>query len=295
MVLRSRLSVILPNCLIKCLNDLAMGHELIYNFATSVAVTTHRSVVKLLTGKFSYNTSISMIKIPFDRCVILTTLDFDRIIDRLESEIYDRRFEYQPKANRSAKHQRYYGDLHGFKFLATRMIGCKYLHLPGFLLPSVEGTIDHLHNGYEISLNVKLNNWTFILLLTWLGGLFTFTMSSLLDNMLGDVKDYRYLSDVGISIGIYLAIVGYFYFAAWRATKFFKSLFAQRLLGTTSIVAPQQNWLPSIQRQQLALQRSSVDWMRKNLPSFPSTPDARKAAMSGKMPDRSQKQDEWGE
>ncbi len=235
-----------------------------------------------------------MIKIPFDRCVILTTLDFDRIMDRLESEIYDRRFQYQPKANRSDKHQHYYGEIHGFKFLATRMIGGKYLHLPGFMLPSVEGTIDQLHNGYEVSLSVKLHNMTFILLLTWFGGLFTFAVSSLLDNTLGEIKDYRYLSDVGISVACYLLTVCYFYFSAWRATKFFKTLFAQRLLGTTNIAAPQQNWLPNVQRQQLAIQRSSIDWMRKNLPSFPSTPEAR-TAMKGKMPDRRQQQDEWGD
>lgn len=225
-----------------------------------------------------------MIKIPFNRCIILTTLDFDRIIDRLESAIYDRRFQYQPQPDRSAKRQRYFGELQGFKFLATRIIGSKYLHLPGFLLPTIEGKIDQLHNGYEISLNVKLHDVTFILLLTWLGALLTFSISSLLDNILGEIKDYRYLSDVGISIVLYLVTIGYFYVASWRARKFFKTLFAQRLLGTTSIVAPQSNWLPTVQRQQLAIQRSSIDWMRKNLPSFPSTPDARTMPMKGKIP-----------
>jgi hypothetical protein len=231
-----------------------------------------------------------MIKIPFDRCVILTTLDFDRIIDRLESEIYDRRFNYTPNNNRSVKYQRYFGELRGFKFLATRIIGNKYLHLPGFFLPCIEGTIDQLHNGYEISLRVKLNNWTFVALLTWLGGLFTFTMSSIIDNVLGDVKDYRYLTDVGISIGLCLLTICYFYFASWRATKFFKNLFAQRLLGTTNIAAPQPKWQPQI--PQLALQRSSVDWMRQNLPSFPSTPDAINSAMKGKMSTKSKQQDD---
>jgi hypothetical protein len=228
-----------------------------------------------------------MIKIPFDRCVILTTLDFDRIIDRLESEIYDRRLENRPKTKRAARWQHYYGELSGFKFTATRIIGIKYLHLPGFLLPTIEGKIDQLYNGYEISLDVKLHTWTFIALLTWLGGLFTFTASSILDNVLGEVRDYRYLTDVSISISLFLLTVFYLYFASWRGTKFFKALFAQRLLGTTSIVAPQTTqWQPSLQRQQLALQRSSIDWMRRNLPSFPSTPDARTATvkqdMSGK-------------
>ncbi len=227
-----------------------------------------------------------MIKLPFDRCVILTTLDFDRIIDRLESEIYDRRLDSRPKPKRSARWQRYYGELSGFKFTATRIIGLKYLHLPGFLLPTVEGRIDQLYNGYEISLAVKLHTWTAIALLTWLGGLLTFTLSSVFDNVLGDVRDHRYLTDVSISISLFLLTISYLYFASWRATKFFKALFAQRLLGTTSIVAPQNQWQPNIQRQQLALQRSSIDWMRRNLPSFPSTPDARTATgkidMSGK-------------
>jgi hypothetical protein len=227
-----------------------------------------------------------MIKIPFDRCVILTTLDFDRIIDRLESEIYDRRLENRPKPKRSARWQHYYGELRGFKFTATRIIGFKYLHLPGFLLPTIEGTIDQLYNGYEISLDVKLHTWTAIGLLTWLGGLFTFTASSILDNVLGEVRDYRYLTDVSISISLFLLTVFYLYFSSWRATKFFKALFAQRLLGTRDIVAPQTQWQPTLQRQKLALQRSSIDWMRRNLPSFPSTPDARTATtkqdMSGK-------------
>jgi hypothetical protein len=224
-----------------------------------------------------------MIKLPFDRCVILTTLDFDRIIDRLESEIYDRRVENRPKPKRSARWQRYYGELRGFKFTATRIIGFKYLHLPGFLLPTVEGTIDQLYNGYEISLDVKLHTWTFIALLAWLGGLFTFTVSSIFDNVLGEVRDYRYLTDVSISISLFLLTVFYLYFASWRATRFFKALFAQRLLGTTNIAAPQTQWQPNLQRQQLALQRSSIDWMRRNLPSFPSTPDARTATTKRDM------------
>ena len=226
-----------------------------------------------------------MIKIPFDRCVILTTLDFDRIMDRLESEIYDRRFQYQPNTKRTAKHQHYYGELQGFKFVATRTIGSKYLHLPGFLIPSIEGKIQPLYNGYEISLEVKLHNLTFMLLLTWFGALFAFTVSSLLDNILGEVKGSGYLTNVSISVGIYLMVVGYIYFAAWRSTKFFRSLFAQRLLGTTNIVmVSNSNWQTGIQRQQQIFQRSSVDWLKHNLPSFPSTTDSQVATMKTKLP-----------
>ncbi len=219
-----------------------------------------------------------MIKIPFDRCVILTTLDFDRIMDRLESAIYDRRFQYQPNKKRTPTRQRYYGQLEGFKFVATRTIGSKYLHLPGFLIPSIEGKIQQLYNGYEISLVVKLNSLTFMLLLTWFGALFTFTVCSLLDNVLGDVQDSGYLTDVGISVAIYLLMIAYIYFASWRSTKFFKSLFAQRLLGTTNIVMTSNpSWQPGIHRKQQILQRSSVDWLKRNLPSFPSNTDSQVA------------------
>jgi hypothetical protein len=235
-----------------------------------------------------------MIKIPFNRCVILTTLDFDRIIDRLESAIYDPRFPQTYGFGRTTRSQRYGGELHGFKFQATRIIGHKRIHIPLFLLPEVEGTIEQLHHGHEISLNVGLHNFTFMLLLTWFGGLFTFTTACIVDNVLGDIKDYHYLVDVGISLAIYLVTIAYFYFAAWRSTKFFKNLFAQRLLGTRSLrLEPQAQWEPDHQLPQIAIQRSAVDWMRANLPAFPSTPDGRTAAMkSNKMPTDRQHQDE---
>ncbi len=235
-----------------------------------------------------------MIKIPFNRCVILTTLDFDRIIDRLESAIYDPRFSQIYGFGKTSNSQRYGGELHGFKFQATRMIGSKHIHVPLFLLPEVEGTIEQLHHGHEISLKVGLHNFTFMLLLTWFGGLFTFTTACIIDNVLGDVKDYRYLVDVGISLLIYLAMVAYFYFAAWRSTKFFKNLFAQRLLGMRSqIPAAQNDWGADLQLQKIAIQRSAVDWMKTNLPALPSTPDGRTATMkSNKMPTDHQRQDE---
>ena len=221
-----------------------------------------------------------MIKIPFDRCVILTTLDFDRIMDRLETAIYDQRFQYQPNTRRTAKRQRYYGELQGFKFIATRTIGSKYLHLPGFLFPSIEGKIQQIYKGYEISLAVKLHDVTFMLLLTWLGALVAFGVSSLLDNVLGEVKGSGYLVDVGISAGLYLLAIAYIYFASWRAVKFFKSLFSQRLLGTTSIVVGNTGWQPIVQIRQ----RSSVDWLKRNLPSFPSTTDSKVSAVKTKLP-----------
>ena len=220
-----------------------------------------------------------MIKIPFDRCVILTTLDFDRIMDRLESAIYDQRFQFQPNSRRTPNRQRYYGELQGFKFTATRTIGSKYLHLPGFLIPSIEGKIQQIYKGYEISLSVKLHDLTFMFLLTWLGALFTFTVSSLLDNIVGEVKDSGYLVDVGISVGIYLLAIAYIYYAAWRAVKFFKSLFTQRLLGTTNITIGNTGWQPQIR------QISSVDWLKRNLPSFPVTTDS-EVATKTKIPSK---------
>ena len=110
-----------------------------------------------------------MIKIPFDRCVILTTLDFEQISERLATAIYDPRFSADRSAERAPKHQYYCGQIHGFKFSASRLIGHKYFHLPLVLSPTIEGNINALSTGYEISLTAKLQNVTVVLLLTWLG------------------------------------------------------------------------------------------------------------------------------
>ncbi len=224
-------------------------------------------------------------KIPFDRCVILTTLDFDRILDRLESAIYDSRFQPSYDAydfDKPPSNQAYYGELRGFKFSATRTIGFKHFHLPSFLLPTVEGRIDRLHNGYEISLSIDIHNFTCIIMLAWFGALFTFTASSILDNVLGEINDYSYLEDVPISLCLYLSIVAYFYFSARRATKFFKILFSQRLLGTSAIVlATKPKWQMDLQYQQATFSRTAVQWMRVNLPSLPKN-----SAVMGKMSER---------
>ena len=111
------------------------------------------------------------------------------------------------------------------------------------------------------------------------GVLNLFTVSSLLDNIVGEVKDSGYLVDVGISVGIYLLAIAYIYYAAWRAVKFFKSLFTQRLLGTTNITIGNTGWQPQIR------QISSVDWLKRNLPSFPSTTDSQVATKT-KIPSK---------
>ncbi len=223
-----------------------------------------------------------MIKIPFNRCLIVTTLDFDRILDRLESAIYDSRFEPSYSFDRSPRKQRYHGEIRGFKFLATRTIGHKYFHLPSLFLPTIEGTIAQVHNGYEISLKVALHNWICLILLGCLGGLVTFVTASVVDNVLGEIQMYQYLNDLLLSLAIYLAIVAYFYLAAWRSIKFFKSLFAQRLLTTSAIVlVTKPKWQMELQYQQATFNRTAVDWIRVNLPSLPSSP-----VVSRKMSDR---------
>jgi hypothetical protein len=218
-----------------------------------------------------------MIKIPFDRCVILTTLDFPQVTDRLESAIYDPRVPFQITDFTSPKHQPYVGQIRGFKFLATKIIGHKHLHLPIFLSPTIEGDINSLQSGYEISLAVRLNNVTFVLLLTWLGGLLT-TISSALDNILVDAKNYQYLTTVQIAILCYLLVLAYLYFSAWSTTKFFRCLFAQGFTGTTKIgVVNRQIWDSALQFQQVddiptripQEPKSATDWLRHNLPSFP--------------------------
>lgn len=223
------------------------------------------------------NIDRAMIRIPFDRCVILTTLDFAQVTDRLKSVIYDPNIPWQATNLNSLKHQPYFGQVRGFKFLATQIIGHKYLHLPIFLSPTIEGNINSLQSGYEISLAVRLNNVTFVLLLTWLGGLLT-TVSSVLDNILVDAKNYQYLTTVQIAILCYLLVLAYLYFSAWSTTKFFRGLFAQGFTGTTKIgVVERPIWDSALQFQEVGDfptgisqdRKSATDWLRHNLPSFP--------------------------
>ncbi len=189
-----------------------------------------------------------MIKIPFDRCVILTTLDFEQISERLATAIYDPRFSADRAANSSLKHQYYCGQIRGFKFSASRIVGFKYFHLPLFLSPTIEGNINGLANGYEISLTAKLQNITFVLLLTWLGGLLT-ASSIAFEKVLLNIQDELYGKSLGISVSFYLVTIAYFYFSSWRTTRFFKTLFTNGLTGVNKIsVADLHPWSPALTR-----------------------------------------------
>jgi hypothetical protein len=208
-----------------------------------------------------------MIKIPFDRCVILTTLDFTQITDRLESVIYNPHSPSFQIDGSSSTHQRFLGEIRGFKFLATRILGHKYLHLPRFLAPAIEGKIDSLHHGYEISLSIKLHNITCVLLVTWLGGIFV-AASSVLDNMFMGIKSSQYLTTVEIVVFFYLAVLTYLYLEAWSATKFFRTLFVRGLTGTAEIINAARSTV-NFDRQTQPSGDLSTDQLRKNLPSFP--------------------------
>jgi hypothetical protein len=223
-----------------------------------------------------------MIRIPFDRCVILSTLDFVQITDKLERAIYvgapdaraQQEFPSLFTANNIPKHHRYFGKVCGFKFLATPIIRIEHLQLPLFLSPIIEGDINSLPSGYEISLGVRLNSVTFALLLTWLGGLLT-TISSVFDNILADSKNYQYLTTVQIATLFYIMVIAYFYFSAWHATKFFRTLFAQGFAGNSQIeFAPQPVGDLELQLQEVEDLNASTDWLRKNLPSFPAHPQS---------------------
>ena len=210
-----------------------------------------------------------MIRIPFDRCVIITTLNFAQIADRLESAIYDQSFSSQ-NTDSPPTNQRYFGQIQGFRFLANRIVGYRYFHLPAFLSPTIEGKIDSLHHGYEISLVIKLHNITVALLLTWLGGLFA-TLSSVFDNIFTGTKNYQYLAIVQIIALVYLVVIVYFYFEAWRGTKFFRTLFVKKFVGNIERgVVDRAMWHSNFDLQDVRTSRSIGDLLRKNLPSFPT-------------------------
>jgi hypothetical protein len=169
-------------------------------------------------------------------------------------------------------------QIRSFKFVAHRIIGHKYLRVPVFLLPTIEGKINGLRHGYQISLAIGLHNVTFLLLLTWLGGLLSL-MPSVVDNILADSKNPLYLTTVAIATLSFTVIFAYLYFDAWRATTFFETLFAQ---GFTATPHPQvgsqstgrsADFSPEFvgqRSQEIEGFRTSTDWLRKNLPSFPS-------------------------
>ena len=217
-----------------------------------------------------------MIRIPFDRCVIITTLNFEQIAERLECAIYDPSFSARQNTNSLPTNQRYFGQIQGFKFLANRIVGHKYLHLPAFLSPTIEGKIDSLHHGYEISLAIKIHNITVALLLTCLGGLLA-TLSSVLDNIFTGTKNYQYVTTVQIIALVYPIVIAYFYFEAWRATKFFRTLFVKKFVGNIeSGVVDRAMWRSNFDLKDVGKSREIGDLLRKNLPSFPtgsSTPN----------------------
>ncbi len=198
-----------------------------------------------------------MIKIPFDRCVILSTLDFEQIMGRLKTAIYDPHWQTDLAIDNRSKSQNYYGQIRGFKFSASRIVGHKSIHLPLFLSPMIEGNINALSTGYEISLTAKLHNVTFVLLLTWLGGMLT-ASSIVFEKILLNIYDDLYFNGLGIFAGSYLAVIAYFYFASWCSTRFFKALFTQGLTGITKIrVTERQQW--TVDLQQANPQKSAPD------------------------------------
>jgi hypothetical protein len=236
-----------------------------------------------------------MIRIPFPQCVILTTLDFAQITHRLESAIdageaqlpsvksishprlsfadssADRpMIESHALVNIAPKNQHFVGEIQGFKFLATRIIGHKYLHLPEFLVPTVEGKINSLYHGYQISLCIKVHQATFILLLAWLGGLIT-AIASVVNNILAGISNDRFLAPLEFIALIYVALLAYLYIDAWRSTKFFKNLFVRGFAGATpTTVVRQPDWSADLQVQDTNGGKASTDWLRKNLPSLTS-------------------------
>ncbi|PSB55156.1 hypothetical protein C7B77_15950 [Chamaesiphon polymorphus CCALA 037] len=241
-----------------------------------------------------------MIRIPFPQCVILTTLDFAQITDRLASAIYVGETQSPtpmrisqdalPSADSAValpnmdshslvkvnpKQQHFIGEIQGFKFLATRIIGHKYLHLPKFLVPTIEGKINSLYHGYQLTICIKIHQITLILLLTWLGGLFTAT-SSIISNIVAGIDRGRFLVPLELFALAYVLVLGYLYFEAWRSTKFFQNLFVRGFAGATSTPSVSSSvWSSDLQVSEMGGGRSSTDWLRKNLPSFPQI---------GKMP-----------
>lgn len=199
-----------------------------------------------------------MIKLPFERYVILTTLDFDEMIQRLSTVIYDPYFSSSSNLTARSQRHRYLGRVGGCKFLATRIIGHKHFHLPLLLCPTIVGNINPLAHSHGVSLDVNLQNSTFILLLARLGGLIT-ASSVVVDKIYLNLRDDIYSQTLLFSLLLYLATIVYLYLRAWRTTRFFKQLFAQRLRGISRIDFSQQPSLATRSSQFRIHKSSSLD------------------------------------
>ncbi len=185
----------------------------------------------------------------------MTTLDFEQISQRLATAIYDPRFPTSDPIS-SLKRQRYYGRIRGFKFSASQPIVFKDLYLPFFLFPTIEGNVNALATGYEISLTAKLQNLTLILLLTGLGGILT-ACALASEKVLLHIHDALYTKSLAIFVLYYFSIIVYIYFAAWQTTRFFRSLFTEGLTGISKINPQFQKWSPEL--PQTKAQKPSSD------------------------------------
>jgi hypothetical protein len=219
-----------------------------------------------------------MIKIPFASCVIVSTLDFLQITQRLESAIYLSSATDRSEVDRSIADSSelqpskpaYFGQIQAFKFSATRLVGHKYFHLPAFLFPTIEGDIQSLHHGYEIEIGIRLHHITLALILAVLGGLLA-TIGPALDSILGGSKNDQYLTVLQIVLVICAVLPIHFYMETWRAKKFFRSLFVKGFVLTPQIVdtSHSPDWNSDWLFEEADNTRSSTQILRQNLPSFP--------------------------
>ncbi|NJR32151.1 MAG: hypothetical protein HC778_03945 [Chamaesiphon sp. CSU_1_12] len=164
--------------------------------------------------------------------------------------------------------QHFIGEIQGFKFLATRIIGHKYLHLPRFLVPTIEGKINSLYHGYQLTICIKIHQITLILLLTWLGGLFTAT-SSIIGNIVAGIDRGLLLIPLEFIALAYILVLGYLYLEAWRSTKFFQNLFVRGFAGATSTPSVSSSvWSSELQMSEMGGSQSSTHWLRKTSHRF---------------------------
>jgi hypothetical protein len=214
-----------------------------------------------------------MIRIPLKERVVLTTLGFDSILNRLDSAIV-------VPEDRSGQIKPYIGEINGFQFYASRLLGSKYFHLPTFFLPRIEGRIYDIPTGYEISLIAKLHPYTAVFLWICAGGLLAYTVNGILDNLVANVREFQYLEDLAIAVLVFAVLMLYFYLASRRGMRFFQVLFVQRLLGNSQIYL---NTPPKSSQQVSEQVAVFSNRLRKNLPQLRSSSFT---VVSSKIPDR---------
>jgi hypothetical protein len=160
-----------------------------------------------------------MMKLPSSFYLIDTSLDEDKIATCIQTTI---------SGDRGQKSYR--GQMLGSSFWICR----SPLGLPQWLFPTIVGKIyrNH-HRGHQIELSAQLQNWVWVLLVVWIGGLTAFCITVFGNQIIARIPEDDAISEIAKSAALLAAILTYFYWLAWRDMRYVQKRFIHRLPGSS--------------------------------------------------------------